>query len=102
MGQFWEGPTRPPDCKTGQRPKADAPSAASRAWRRGPTLDVVVHEERIGVGRANEIMTLDHVLPAVQREPVREKLSHVRAKIVSFKPVRQPPERPPKHPVLLP
>jgi hypothetical protein len=55
----------------------------------------MVHEERIGVGRAYEIMTLDHVLPAVQREPVREKLSYVRAKIVTFKPVRQPRNRPP-------
>ena len=62
----------------------------------------MVHEEHIGVGRANEIMTLDHVLPAVRREPVREKLSYVRAKIVSFKPVRQPLKRPPKQRVLLP
>jgi hypothetical protein len=56
----------------------------------------MVHEERIRVGRANEIMPLDHVLPAVQREPVREKLSDMRAKIVSFKPVWQTPKRPPK------
>ena len=62
----------------------------------------MVHEERIGVGRANEIMTLDHVLPAVQREPVREELSYVGAKILSFKPVRQPPKRPPTQRVLLP
>ena len=62
----------------------------------------MVHEEHIGVGRAYEIVTLNHVLPAMQREPVREKLSYVRAKIVSFKPVRQPPKRPPKHRVLLP
>jgi hypothetical protein len=33
----------------------------------------VVHEERIEVGRADEIMTLDHVLPAVLREPVPGK-----------------------------
>jgi hypothetical protein len=31
-------------------------------------------------------MTLDHELPAMQREPVRKKLSYVRAKIVSLKP----------------
>src|SRR5262249_45527866 len=33
----------------------------------------MVHEERIGVGRAYEIMTLDHVLPAVHGEPVPGK-----------------------------
>jgi hypothetical protein len=47
-------------------------------------------------------MTLDHVLPAVQREPVREELSYVGAKILSFKPIRQPPKRPPTQRVLLP
>src|SRR4029453_5162029 len=62
---------------------------------------IVVHEERIRVGRVNEIMPLDHVLPAMHRESVREKLSDVRTKIVSFKPVWQTPKRPPKR-VLLP